>query len=65
MKRLYIRTCQECLYKLKSEKEPMNKGTENFDNKKCARCKSPAYDWGSWQDIPENDEDRQILNEEY
>lgn len=45
MSKRYVRTCQECGYELQLANEP--KVINGF--RKCPKCKSEAFDYGSWQ----------------
>jgi len=44
----YIRTCQACGFKLDCE-EPLRKDTRAYTERKCPKCKSEAFDFGSWR----------------
>ena len=48
----FIRTCQECGYKLEC-KEPEHKqaASNAYLNKKCPKCKSEAFDYGSNKEV--------------
>lgn len=50
--RQWIRTCQECGYKLAKSEEPSDqrKASAAYGFVKCPKCKSEAFDYGSWQD---------------
>jgi hypothetical protein len=49
MPRHYVRTCQACNYELKASVEPKDKSKASFLFRKCPRCKSEAFDYGSWR----------------
>lgn len=66
MKRLFIRTCQECGNRLTSETGPEpGEATQAHIFKKCRRCQSEAFDYGSYQMIAETPEEQKQLDEEY
>jgi len=46
--RRYIRTCTCCDYELVSRTEPKDKTSNSFRNRRCPKCKSEAFDYGSW-----------------
>lgn len=45
----WIRICQSCGYELKSSSEPKNKSRASYGFRKCPKCKSEDFDWGSWR----------------
>jgi hypothetical protein len=48
---IYIRTCQECLYRQPSKPPADYKGKdEAWRELKCRRCQSRALDYGKWVD---------------
>jgi hypothetical protein len=49
MPKKYVRTCQACQYKLVTSSETKDKTTASYRNRKCPKCRSEAFDWGSWQ----------------
>lgn len=49
MTKRWVRTCQSCSYELQSNVEPQNKHKPSYGFRKCAKCGSEDYDWGSWQ----------------
>lgn len=67
MKTLFIRTCQECgkVHESVTGPQPGDKVSRAYLDKKCARCKSEALDYGSFRNIPENEADQKLLDEEY
>ncbi len=48
MKR-YIRTCQSCDYELVLSSEPKDTTSKSFRFRKCPKCKSEDFDYGSWR----------------
>lgn len=57
MEKRYIRTCQECGH-VQTAKNPADytgKGfmEETWRDTKCRKCKSPALDYGSFEQTPE------------
>lgn len=46
MKR-FIRTCQSCNYELVLSGEPKNTTSKSFMYRKCPKCKSENFDYGS------------------
>lgn len=49
--RKYIRTCQECGHKQEAKDPATYKARkESWRELKCKRCKSEAFDYGSWRD---------------
>ena len=67
MRKVFIRTCQECGTKIESERGPMpgDKVTPAYEFKKCKKCKSEAFDRGSYQLFAETPEEQKQLDEEY
>ena len=45
----YIRTCQSCGYKLRSPTQPKDTTSKGFINRKCPKCRSESFDFGSYQ----------------
>lgn len=58
MARMWVRTCQCCGYKLKKPQEPSNarKSSAEYGFVACRKCKSEAYDYGSWHDDEQQEE---------
>src|SRR5258707_15408316 len=50
----FIRTCQECGYKLVCSRPKDGPLSNSYTNRKCPSCKSEAFDYGS-----DHGEDRQ------
>lgn len=67
MKKVFIRTCQECGFKLESAHGPEagEPTTAAYDYKKCKKCKSEAFDRGSYQFIAETPKEQKELDDEY
>lgn len=67
MRKVFIRTCQECFYKLESETgpEPGEAVTNAYDFRKCPRCKSEAFDRGSYQLFAETPEEQEELDGDF
>lgn len=47
--RRYIRTCQSCDYELVLSGEPKDTTSRSFKFRKCPRCKSEDFDFGSYR----------------
>lgn len=47
MTKRYIRTCQSCGYELVLSHEPKDTTSKSFRFRKCPKCKSEAFDFGS------------------
>ena len=47
--RRYIRTCQSCDYELVLANEPKDTTSKSFKFRKCPKCKSEDFDFGSYQ----------------
>ncbi len=45
----WVRTCTCCDYKLVSNTEPKDKSKPSYGYRKCPKCKSEAFDYGSWR----------------
>jgi hypothetical protein len=68
MKTVFIRTCQECGVKIESAKGPMpgDHVSNAYVYKKCPKCKSESFDYGSYQLFAETPEEQKELdNDEY
>lgn len=67
MKREFKRTCQECGFKLISATGPLpgDKVTNAYTFKKCPKCKSEGFDYGSYQMIAETPEEQKELDEDF
>ena len=65
MKRVFIRTCQECGYKHETPVGPMPGEASNAHIfRKCRKCRSEAYDYGSYQLIAETPEEQKQMDED-
>lgn len=49
MPRRFVRTCQACDYELILSGEPKDASSNSFIYRKCPKCKSEAFDHGSWR----------------
>lgn len=61
MKTVYIQTCQQCGHKNVTKPPNLNDEKEKWRERRCRKCKDQSLDFGSWQDIPENETDKQEL----
>jgi hypothetical protein len=50
MTKRWVRTCQVCDYTLNSSTEPSDKtkASNSYGFRKCPKCKSEAFDYGTW-----------------
>jgi predicted nucleic-acid-binding Zn-ribbon protein len=67
MRKEFKRTCQECGYKLitPTGPGPGAKVTDAYIFRKCPKCKSEAFDYGSYQMIAETPEEQKELDDDY
>lgn len=47
--RQYVRKCNCCDYKLVTSSETKDKTSKSYIYRKCPKCRSEAFDYGSWQ----------------
>jgi len=45
----FIRTCQACGFELDCKGESKRKDTRAYTERRCPKCKSEAFDFGSWR----------------